>query len=97
MRLKLPSSLKRIEYGVFNGCDNLQEITIPEGVKSISDYAFSDCSNLKEVRMPASVVSIGNSVFEGCPDLKVILAEKGGRAEKYCYRNGIAYSYAENK
>ena len=97
MRLKLPSSLKRIEYGVFNGCDNLQEITIPEGVKSISDYAFSDCSNLKEVRMPASVVSIGNSVFEGCPDLKVILAEKGGRAEKYCYRNGIAYSYAENE
>ena len=96
-RVKMPSGLKRIEYGVFEYCSELREITIPEGVKSISDYAFSHCTNLTKLRIPASVISIGSSVFEECPDLELILAEKGGRVEKYCIRNSIAYSYAENE
>lgn len=96
-RVKMPSGLKRIEYGVFKDCNNLREIIIPEGVKSISDYAFSSCSSLTELRIPASVTSIGSSVFEGCPDLVLVLAEKSERMEKYCIRNDIAYSYAENE
>ena len=96
-RVKMPSGLKRIEYGVFEYCSELRDITIPEGVKSISDYAFSGCSGLTELRIPASVISIGSSAFEGCPDLMLVLAEKNERMEKYCIRNDIAYSYAENE
>ncbi len=96
-RVKMPSGLNRIEYGVFQNCYNLREITIPEGVKSISDYAFSYCSSLTELRIPASVISIGSSVFEGSSAVKLVIAAKGGRVEKYCVRNDIAYSYAENE
>lgn len=95
--VKLPKGIKRIEYGLFEACTELQEITIPDGVKSISDYVFYNCTALTTVRLPASVTSFGSYAFDGCPEVKVILTEKNERAEKFCDRNGIPYSYVENE
>ena len=36
----LPSTLKRIKYGAFQGCKNLKSISIPEKLEYIGKYCF---------------------------------------------------------
>ena len=52
--VKLPSTLKRIEYSAFKGCRCLSDIRLPEGLESIGPHAFA-LSGLENVRIPSSV------------------------------------------
>lgn len=49
----------------FEGCTNLESLTIQEGTKSIGDNAFKDCENLENVTIPESVTSVGADAFDG--------------------------------
>ena len=40
--IRLPSTLKRIEYRTFNCCGNLRSIEIPSGVEFIGEKCFTD-------------------------------------------------------
>ena len=47
--VKLPKTLKQIEYSAFNGCTALKEIIIPASVDTIYNTAFDGCSALENV------------------------------------------------
>ena len=68
----IPSSVKKIEMGVFQGCENLTRIEIPNSVTSIGKCAFSGCASLASIEIPNSVTSIGEYAFSGCTSLASI-------------------------
>lgn len=51
--VKLPSTLKKIDYESFTGTA-LTEVTIPASVKKIGQNAFAGCKKLKRVTMPGN-------------------------------------------
>lgn len=61
------TGIEAIPSNAFNGCTNLEEISLPSTITSIGNYAFSNCRNLKgTLTIPNSVTSIGERAFEGC-------------------------------
>ena len=65
-------SVTSIGNDAFNGCFNLQSVTIPNSVTSIGNDAFSICFRLQSVTIPNSVTSIGNNAFQFCFDLQSV-------------------------
>ena len=61
----LPNGVVKILNGAFDGCQNLESITIPEGVTYIGSYAFEKCVALKSVVLPNSIEEIGSDAFLG--------------------------------
>ena len=62
----IPSSIKKIDKGAFNGCYNLTTVTIPNGLTSIEERAFTYCSYLSSLAIPASVTNIAEGAIFGC-------------------------------
>lgn len=63
----------------FNGCGELESITIPDGVTDIDYMAFQSCG-LKSIILPDSLTSIGQSSFAWCQNLRDI-TYKGTKAQ----------------
>ena len=53
----LPSTLKRLEYGVFMKCKNLKTVRFPEGLEYLEKSCFSE-TGLESVEFPASLRKI---------------------------------------
>ncbi|MEG2274296.1 MAG: leucine-rich repeat protein, partial [Clostridia bacterium] len=51
--MTIGSSVKSIEYGAFEGCNNLTTITIPKSVTSIGSRIFIYCSGLTAINCEA--------------------------------------------
>ena len=86
--IKLPSSLKRIGYMAFSGCESLEEIIIPDGVEEIDEYAFENCTRLNKVIIPPSVKIIHSSAFAGCISLtKIEIPEGVEEIHEYAFWN----------
>ncbi len=47
--LTIPSTVKEIYYGAFNGLACLETVIIPKSVEDINFYAFNGCKNLKTI------------------------------------------------
>ena len=62
----IPSGVKKIDKGAFNGCHNLTTVTIPNGLTSIEERAFTYCPYLSSIAIPASVTSIKEGAIFGC-------------------------------
>ncbi len=63
----LPSSLKQIKAGVFDGCSRLLgKIQFPEGLISIGPESFAKCSNIEKLELPSSMQVIGEKAFLNC-------------------------------
>ena len=66
---------KNITANEFEGCTNLQEITLEEGVQTLSEYSFNNCSSLPSITLPNSITStIGEYCFSNCTllsDIKI--------------------------
>jgi len=56
----------------FEGCSNLESITIPSSVTSIGNFAFTGCSSLESFVVPSTVTSKGQAMFQGCTGLKTL-------------------------
>ena len=65
--------IKVIEDEAFEGCCNIEELTIPKTVNRIGEGAFSGCKKLKIINIPENVTSISKSVFEDCESLETII------------------------
>lgn len=63
----------RIGKGVFEGCSDIESVTIPETISAIGSFAFADCTSLESLYIPASVKSISPDSFRGCSSLKSIV------------------------
>ena len=75
----IDSATKRIGGGVFNGRENVTEITIPASVIEIGDSAFENCDNLTKVNFlepadgeQADPLTIGNKAFYCCTKIEEI-------------------------
>lgn len=55
-----------IGEGAFNGCVNVESITIPDSVIDICNLAFNGCLSLESITIPEGVTSIGDGAFNFC-------------------------------
>ncbi len=56
-------SITSIGYCAFDGCSELQSISMPDSITSIGNHAFFYCSSLTNITIPDSVTSIGQDAF----------------------------------
>ncbi len=62
--------------GLFEGCHNLESVTIKSALDSIHKAMFYNCSNLKEIVFPDSVTLIDDYAFVNCSSLeKIVIPE----------------------
>ena len=69
---KLPSTLTKIPYKLFEDCEALQSVIMPDSLKAVDSYAFQNCAELKEIKLPSGLTEISNGAFTGCQALKSI-------------------------
>ena len=79
--LKIPSSVTKIDYEAFKGCEKLKKIEFSEGLVSIGEQAFRDCYSLTELVLPESLTELGPSAFRYCETLKTVKC--GNNIRKY--------------
>lgn len=70
--VKLPTTLKTIEYRAFELCTSLTKIDLHEGLTTIGDNAFTG-SGLENAVVPASVTKVGFEAFARCKSLKTLI------------------------
>lgn len=75
-RVRLPSTLKRIEYRTFENCNNLEDIKLPEQLEYIGAGAFSK-SGLQSVVFPKSVRVVAKRAFFDCRKLRTAVLNEG--------------------
>ncbi|MBQ9557014.1 MAG: leucine-rich repeat protein [Clostridia bacterium] len=63
MKLRLPSTLKRIGNYSFSECASLEVLELPDGLEYIGTSAFERCLSLIYVDIPDSVKTISTSAF----------------------------------
>ena len=66
------TSLTSIGQSAFQGCANLDSITLPTGLTAIGVNAFNGCTNLQSIVIPEGVTSLRNGVFANCASLTTI-------------------------
>ena len=69
---KRRAKLETIGESAFNGCDELNYISIPELTRNIGNMAFCHCDNLEYVILPPMLEYLGYSAFENCVNLKSV-------------------------
>ena len=65
-------SVKVLSFSVFNGCVNLETVTLSEGVERIEAYAFAGCKKLDGITLPEKLLFVGSNAFGGCEALESI-------------------------
>lgn len=62
----IPDGIIHIPDYVFQGCNELESVTIPSSVKRIGEGAFENCISLTSVSIPDSVLFVDDYAFAGC-------------------------------
>ena len=68
----VPQTITALENNVFNGCQQLQNVTLPPTLRTIGSSTFQNCSALSEMVVPEAVTTIGENAFSGCQALSSI-------------------------
>lgn len=69
--MKLPSTLRRIEYSTFSGCAALKNILLPEGLEYLGKQCFYG-TGLESIKIPPALKTIEARMFRECKNLKTI-------------------------
>lgn len=67
---KLFNRITYIKDYSFQGCQNLQSISIPNSCTELRQQCFSDCTNLQNVEFPSSITTLRFRCFWNCPKLR---------------------------
>lgn len=67
--LILPNNLETVGFCAFEGCKELEIISIPSSVTTIDGMAFANCSNLRTVQIPEpnKLLVVSKTVLQGTP------------------------------
>ena len=80
--------VKVVYHYTWQGCANLERVTLPANATEIGDYAFSGCTNLSSIELPDGLKSINRFAFmnSGITSIKVpsSIAAIGERAFSNC-------------
>lgn len=87
----LPSTLKKIRYGAFEGMKNVRKIELPKSLTGIGDRAFANCSYLQEINLGdcQSLTGIGKAVFMNSGLQRVVIPD-GVSSIGYCAFKGCS-------
>ena len=105
--LILPSSIRTLGFAAFQGCVNLESLTVNYGVAEIPAQCFNRCSGLREITLAPSVESIGNLAFAKCTSLDSVVlptsvtyistsAFDGNHPTLYVYYDSYSHHFAED-
>ncbi len=82
--------------GVFEGCNNLQSITLHDGIKQMGDSVFANTANLKTAVMP-SVEVLGSFTFMNAASLtEVVFGKDAKTVGSFTFVNRQGYTLGEN-
>jgi hypothetical protein len=68
----IPDSVTFLGNSVFQGCVNLETVTIGRGVPSLGAGSFRDCGSLREVILSDGLRTIDTRVFYNCTSLTAL-------------------------
>ena len=68
-----PASVKSIGLDAFQGCEQLELVSLPQGLTEMGARVFSQCTALREVIIPEGIPFIGEGAFSYCSSLKEVL------------------------
>ena len=104
---ELPSSIRQLNIGSFQGCTGFTSLTINTGVRTIPRQCFNRCSGLQNVFLPSDLETIDDLAFANCENLyKVYIPRSVTTISEsafartypilYVYKESYAHQYAEN-
>lgn len=73
----IPSTVKKIGFSAFYGCDSIKTIVLPSNLDSISRGAFYLCTSLDTIVFNKTLKYIGEGAFIYCEDLKNVVIPDG--------------------
>jgi hypothetical protein len=68
--IDIPSGCKSIGKNEFEGCVNLNNISLSNTLNRIDDYAFKNCESFTSFTIPQSVTTLGEGIFAGCKQIE---------------------------
>ena len=79
--IKIPSMVKDIGDGAFDGCSRLESVTFEENsqLEYIKSHTFGKCYSLESITIPSSVTGISPCAFFWCENLESVTFEEGSR------------------
>ena len=91
-RVRLPSTLRRIECGAFADCASLKSVSLPEALEYLGRYCFQG-SALEEVTFPRNLKKIEKNACLACANLKSVNfpADLGSIGPFAFYRTGLTH------
>ena len=66
----IPESIEIIGERAFEGCVNVNSITMSDHVTTLAPGAFEGCENLKKITLSSNIDSIGSNAFRECKTLE---------------------------
>lgn len=70
-------NIKSVSYGTFEGCAQLQSVTLPGDMTQLPQNLFLDCASLTQITLPSGIEQIECSAFAGCTSLTSISLPQG--------------------
>ena len=79
---KWRKEIRKVEIGegftsvgscAFQGCENVEAISLPSTMRTIGSRAFSGCQSLTTISLPAGLSVVEERAFEDCKSLKSIV------------------------
>ena len=62
-KIKIPSTVEKIDENAFSGCKYLKKINIHDGITEIGRLAFAGCVSLNSIDLGNNITSIGDYAF----------------------------------
>jgi hypothetical protein len=81
-------SVEIIGDSAFEGCANIENVTLPKTITTICDSAFRGCSSLKSLIIPSSTTHIDDYAFSDCENL---LSVTIGKNVTFIGKNAFGY------
>ena len=97
--LTLPSSIRRLGYGAFQGCTGLDTLYLNLGLREVPEQCFNRCTGLRVVYLPTELESIERLAFGNCNSLeKVFIPNSVTYIHNYAFSNShpVLYVYYES-
>ncbi|CAJ1943363.1 unnamed protein product [Cylindrotheca closterium] len=67
--ISIPSTLRTIASGSFEGCSSLVEVHFKEGLQRIGQRAFAKCPRISAIALPQSLCFMEDGAFSDCDSL----------------------------
>ncbi|MBR2337773.1 MAG: leucine-rich repeat domain-containing protein [Clostridia bacterium] len=74
--IKIPSSVKNIEWGAFSNCENLERVICGDGITELSNYIFNGCESLAYVEIGKNTTYIEINVLNTVNLKNIVIHEE---------------------